>query len=189
MHLDGALPVTERAPRTRVAPVALAVALGVVAFLAGALAGSLSIGSGLESGKGATEVGNAITWWGETAVTLTLIPSPVPATANASAATPTLLTTANTSYAVGAVKANDSAIRWDFQLKAPPVLTEFEITVTVLNLTAASAATFTVFLETPATAPTGTVLVSLFVDNGAGTTGFQAVSQLSQQCTAFGTCP
>lgn len=178
-----------RAMRDRLVAAVLVALVGIGAFAAGAVAASLTIQSGAESGKGATESGTAITWWAQTDVDLEQIPSPAPATANASAATPTLLIGGNTSYSVGTVTANDSAIRWDFQMRAPPVLTEFEITVSVLNLSAAGPTILTVYLETPAAPSSGTVLISLFLDNGAGVTGFRSASQLSQQCMAFGSCP
>ena len=165
------------------------VLVGLGAFSVGVLAASLTVQSGTEVGHGSTESGFAITWWAQSGVSVDQVPSPAPSAVNGSAATPTLLTGLNSSYAVGAVKAGDAAVRWDFQLKSPPILTEFELTISVLNLTGTVATTLTVYLETPATSPVGTVLVSLFLDNGVGVTGFRAASQLSQQCSAFGTCP
>lgn len=182
--------MTPRAPPLRrIALVAVVVALGLGAFTSGVVAASLTIHSGPEMARGSTESGTAITWWAQTAVSMEQIPFPVPATANATGAAPTLLTGANTSYVLGAAVPNDTAVRWDFQLKSPPLLTEFELTFSVLNLTGSSATTMTVYLETPSTAPAGTVLVSLYLDNGAGVTGFRSASQVSQQCSAFGSCP
>jgi hypothetical protein len=183
------VPVTARRFGHRLVLVAAVIAVGFSAFSAGVLAASLTIHSSLEMGRGSTESGTAITWWSQSGVSMDQIPFPAPSVVNATAATPTLLTGTNTSYALGVVRANDSAVRWDFQLKGPPILTEFELTFSVQNLTGSSLTTLTVYLETPLTAPSGTVLVSLFFDNGAGVTGFRAASQLSQQCSAFGACP
>ncbi|MCI4335714.1 MAG: hypothetical protein L3K17_00745 [Thermoplasmata archaeon] len=175
--------------RRRMFVALLVVGLGIAGFSGGVIGAALTVKSGTETADGAAETGAAITWWSQTAISLATIPSPAPGVANASETTPTLLTGSNASYVFVTAKANDSALRWDFQLKTPPVLTEFELTVTILNLSASTPTSVTVYLETPATSPSGTVLVSLYFDQGAGAAGFRNVSQVSQECSAFGTCP
>lgn len=159
-----------------------------VAFSVGWVTASASVASSTESATGANNAEVVMNWWTLQTTATDVIPGSVPATASTNPSSPTVLPTANASWVLGSAKTGDHAIRLDFQEKGAPAAIEFELTVTFVNGSAGSV-TDTVYVETQLPSPTGAIPFSFYLDGGTAPPGFESVYEVSQQCSAFGSCP
>jgi len=172
--------------------VVFAISLG-----AGVVLGAITVVPNSETGNGAYITSNTPGYWriggnGNTPNpgAVVLLPSGLTA-ASTVMASPTVLPGSGTSYSVGAVTVGDWAqvIEIDEQT-GPPASTELEIFFT---LTTATASTFvTVFVETQAAPPGGTVVYDFYLDAGSPTGGSVTIvsaQEISNQCNAVNSCP
>jgi hypothetical protein len=143
------------------------------------------------AGGGQYHATNAIAWWTESDVGVSIQPTPLPATLSAVVGTPTVLAAAATSYGVNAAVAGDIGQYWKFlEAAGAAASTEVELAFTVS--TGAGITTLTVYVETQAAPPAGGATFSFFFDLGAasaGTITLNSVTEIAQQCSAVGTCP
>ncbi len=173
----------------------VATAFTLLAVVAGfGLAASFTVTQGPAiNGGGEYHATNSIAWWTEASAGVAVIQTPVPATLSATAATPTVLAGAATSYAVLAATANDVGQYWKFtEATTATVNTELEIAFTVSTGATPVVTTSIVYVETQAAAPGAAITFTIFYDLGSPATAtitLNSVSELSQQCSAVGTCP
>ncbi len=188
--------VNEPAPRSltrRAVYVATAFALLVV--IAGfGLAASFTIAQGPAiNGGGEYHATNSIAWWTEASAGVAIVQTPVPVELSATAATPTVLGAAAASYTINAATANDVGQYWKFtEATTATANTEIEIAFTVSTGATPVVTTSIAYLETQAAAPGAALTFTLYYDLGspaAGTITLNSVAELSQQCSAVGTCP
>lgn len=182
-------------PRVTARVIYVATALSVAAFVGGfALAGSLTISSGSsESANGNFESTNSIAWWTQSSVGLSSTPSTVPTSISTTAGSPTVLGATATSYLIGSGTAGDVAHFFKMsESTSAPVSTEIEIVFTISTGSTPTTTTSTVYLETQSTAPGSALTFTLFYDlgsAGSGTIVLNSVQEISQLCSAVGTCP
>jgi hypothetical protein len=177
-------------PRSRAWTLGLTVA---ALAIAGGAVGSFAI-HGTTSTSGGIE--NAAAWlahWQETGVIAATTPAPVPPLLSALPTTPSRLAVAGASYLVDAGVAGDLAIEWRFA-ESVGILANQEIdlafTIQYEVGIVAHTATVTVFVETQATAPVGTLAFTLYWDAGAATgITFSSETEIAQSCPSVGTCP
>ncbi len=173
-----------RPPRGLLAVLAVA----GVAFAVGMALGAATIFSGSESAGGSAETAQELPWLAETLVALGAVPGPVPVSAGATAASPTLLPAANAVFELGSGTAGHSAILWNLTLRSAPASTEVEVTASGMNASSGVPVTVTAYLESPATATTGPFVISLYLDLGLSGASLSSASLLLQQCAARGAC-
>lgn len=171
----------------------------VVALLAIAggwvMAASFQVSQGnTESGGGAEHPTSSLTYWTELSVGVGSQVTPLPATLSTSAATPTTLAAAATSYAINTPTANDIVHFWKFtEASGAPVSTELELQFTVSTGSTPVVTTTTAYIETQATSPTAAVTFEFIYDLGSPTSAtpivLNSVTEISQQCAAVGSCP
>jgi hypothetical protein len=163
-----------------VAVVALASAAYVIQSNAGAA-------SGVQNGSA------FLTHWQQTGVQSTTTPTPAPTAASTVAGTPTRLPGAGASYRLNPATPGDPAVEWVFT-ESTGIGTDLEVEVAynvqyTLN-GVAETASGTVYLESQATALAANLVFDLYWDSGA-TTGVALgiESEISQACSAVGSCP
>ncbi len=173
----------------------IATAFTLLAVVAGfGLAASFTVtnGPGINGG-GNYEATNAITFWTEASAGVAIIQTPVPATLSATITAPTVLAGAATTYSVNAATANDVGQFWKFtEAGGATASTELEIAFTVSTGTGPTVTTVIAYVETQTAPPAGATTFTIFYDLGSpagGTITLNSVSELSQQCSAVGTCP
>ncbi len=178
--------------RRRLAGFALAIGVLLLstAFVAAA---SLRIGSSTESFGGQESPTSYLADWEETGAGPSATPAPVPAELSASMAAPTRLASVATSYLVNAGTADHTALAWSFtQATGLATNLELELAFTLhwTNDGTAETGSVTVYVETQAAAIGAALAFTLYFDAGAAT-GIVFVSQyeLTQSCSAVGTCP
>jgi hypothetical protein len=173
----------------------VATAFTLLAVIAGfGLAASFTVTQGPAiTGGGVYHATNSIAWWTEASAGVAVIQTPVPTTLSGTATAPTVLAGAASSYAVAAATANDIGQYWKFTESAgAPISTELEIAFTVSTGATPAVTTTIIFLESQTTSPTGALTFTIFYDLGSpasGTITLNSVSELSQECSAVGTCP
>lgn len=160
------------------------------AFVAAA---SLRIVSSSESFGGQESPTSYLADWEETGAAPSTTPTPVPTELSATMAAPTRLATAATSYVVNDGTAGHTALAWSFtQATGLATNLELELSFTLhwTNAGTAETGSVTVYVETQAAAIGAALAFTLFFDAGAAT-GIVFVSQyeLTQSCSAVGTCP
>ncbi|MCI4366053.1 MAG: hypothetical protein L3K10_08395 [Thermoplasmata archaeon] len=158
------------------------------------MAASFAIQNGTtETGSGAYHGTAAIAYWTETAVGVGTQPGVLPAVLSGTAGTPTVLAGAATNYAVNAPTLNDIAHFWKFsEATTAPINTEVELQLTISTGAVPVITAVIVYVETQAVAPGSAITFTLYYDLGSpssGTITLNAVTQISQQCAAVGTCP
>jgi hypothetical protein len=187
--------VPSRAPRSVRIPswffggAAVAVAAALLATGLGA-PGTVQPG-GPEQGQGA-DVGEAgPSYWVWEAAQVWHIPRPVPALLSASAAAPTRLARASTSYRIDAAVSGDLAVRWTFsETTTAPASTELELRLT--DGLSGTANTLTVYVETQLGVRRAALTFLLYWDAGAvGPTGITVETMQADVlvCSAVGHCP
>ncbi len=166
----------------------------VLSFLGG-LGMALTITAGNSSnGSGAYEGSTELTYWTLAGTFADTMHGPLPGAASTTAGTPTVLPASAQSYRINAATIADLAVRWNFtEGTSSPVNTEVEITFTIAYGISGTSTTIKIYLETQGTAPASPIVFQLFYDSGGtgapGSEAVQAFVQLSQQCSAIGTCP
>jgi hypothetical protein len=185
---------TNRSPRVGRKMVFLATALAMAAVLGGwALAAGITITTGnAETGAGAYHATNALTYFTESAVGLGSQPAGL-TTLSAVVATPTVLAAAATTYAINAPTAGDVVHFWKFtEAAGAPASTELELEFTVSTGAGPTVTQTTVYVETQAASPGAAIVFTLNYDLGNAATAsitLDSVLEVSQQCSAVGTCP
>ena len=173
----------------------VATAFTLLAVVAGfGLAASFTVTNGPTiNGGGEYHATNSIAWWTEASAGVAIVQTPVPATLSATAATPTVLAGAAASYSVNAATANDVGQYWKFTEATTAVVnTELEIAFTVSTGTTPTVTTAIAYVESQAAAPGAAITFTIYYDLGSPATAtitLNSVSELSQQCSAIGTCP
>jgi hypothetical protein len=173
----------------------VATALAMVAFGFGyAMAASLTISSGAsENGGGVYHATDSIAWWSETSVGLGTVASGL-TQLSGTAGSPTVLAATNQSYAVNAPTAGDVSHVFHLQEAASgvPANTEIEMVFSISTGSVPTVTTLTVYLETQAAPPGAVHTFTLVYDLGSAASGsivLNDVQQISEQCSAVGTCP
>jgi hypothetical protein len=185
-------PRGERPPRIALIALLIAIAVTVTGFgVAAGLSTQVARGNP-ETGQGSAVTEHPLTYWMWAATQLGTIPATVPVRASLVAATPTILPrVVSRSYTINAAVAGQTSVAWTFdELTTAPRSTELMITL-VDGLTTA-AASITVYVETSARVPFGTVAFVFYWDAGAfAPTGLaiESMSATVTACTAIGTCP
>jgi hypothetical protein len=169
--------------------------MAVLTFVGGyALAVALTITNGAsETGGGVYHATNNLAYWTESTVGINSQPSPVPSTLSSTVGTPTVLAGAATTYAINAPGAGNVVHFFKFsEATTAPINTELEIQFTVSTGAGPTITLVTVYVETQAAAIASAITFTLNYDlgsAGAGTITLNNVMQVSQVCSAVGTCP
>lgn len=171
--------------------IAIATILAMLMFGAGYAMAAITVTNTTETAGGTYVNPGAISGWALSAtdpVAVAVIPSSGLTAASTTVGTPSVLPGAATSYSVGTVTAGDIAQVLHFsETAAAPVSTEIEITFT---LSSASVVTTTVYVETQAAPAAYTMTFYLDAGSAAGASvTINYAEQISQQCSAVGTCP
>ena len=170
----------------------------VIAILALAgswvMAASFSISNGnTETGGGAYHGTALLGFWSETTVGVGSEPGVLPAVLSTTIGTPTVLAGAAANYAVNAPTANDIVHFWKFaETNAAPINTEIQMQFTISSGAVPTVTQVTVYVETQAVAPVGTITYTIYYDLGSpssGTITLNSVTEVNLQCSAVGTCP
>ena len=170
----------------------IATGFALLAVVAGFGLAAFTVTSGPAlAGGGEYHATNAIAWWTESDVGVSIQPTPLPTTASGVVGTPTVLAAAATNYGINAAVAGDVSQYWKFtEAVTATVSTELELAFTVS--TGAGVSSLTVYAETQVTIPGAAVTFSFYYDLGsaaAGTITLNSVTEIAQQCSAVGTCP
>lgn len=167
-----------------IAVAALATGIATAAFV-------IQTGSG---GAGGVQTGSQfLMHWQQTGVISATTPNPAPARASVTVTAPTRLPAGSTSYSLDAAVAGDQSVEWVFSETTGIAANEeievaLEITYTVGAV--AHAVTVQVYFESQATALDATLTFDLYWDSGVATgVTFGSETQISQACSAVGTCP
>ncbi len=180
----------------RTGPMRVGLVLGVLAVAA--LATGLALAVGAEFSSGATETGGgayvseaplAFWEWHETA--LTAVPDPAPALVSVTEAEPTRLALFGGSYAINAPTAGQTAVAWTFdETTAAPRSTE--LVLTFANGLSGATTPISVYVETGARAPAGTLAFVFYWDAGTFAPAgldIETMQATTEQCAAIGNCP
>jgi hypothetical protein len=149
--------------------------------------------------QGATETGSgmyhgtaALTYWSEATAGVTT-QSGTPPVLSTTIGTPTVLPAAGTSYGVNAPTLNDITHYWKFtEAITAPINTEIEMQISVSTGVVPAVTTVVVYVETQAAIPATAQTFVLYYDLGSAATAtitLNSVTQISEACTAVGTCP
>jgi|HubBroStandDraft_1064217.scaffolds.fasta_scaffold01074_9 hypothetical protein len=170
----------------------VATGFALLAVIAGFGMAAFTVTSGPAlNGGGEYHATNAIAWWAETDVGVSVQPTALPATASNVVGTPTVLAAAAANYGINVAVANDVSQFWKFTEAAGATAnTELELSFSVN--TAAGITTITSYVETQAAPPAGGATFSFYFDLGSAATAtitLNSVTEIAQQCGAVGTCP
>jgi hypothetical protein len=178
--------------KTRTRAIFLATIMAMVTFGTGYALAAISVTNSAETAGGNYVNPNAIAGWSLAATSPTavgVIPASGTTAASTTVGTPSVLPSSATSYTVGTVTAGDVAQILRFaETTSAPANTEIEITFT-LN-TGAGTTTTTVYVETQASTVAQTF--TFYLDAGSAASSSVTLNfaeQVSQQCSAVGTCP
>lgn len=169
-------------------------ALVLAVFASGyAVAAGLTIVNGTaENGSGVYHTAtNSPPWWSESAVGFNLVPAGL-TTLSGSAAAPTRLAAASSSYAINGPTTSDVGHHWNFQeTTAATVNTELELQFELATGGGGGYTLQTVFVETQTSAPGSTLTFTMWFDLGTGDSSPRAdnVQVIWLVCSAVGTCP
>ncbi len=191
---SGAMTTTETSGRRWGRWAALAVVAAVV-VVGGEAFGAVTVVSHPLAGAGNSETATDLTFWAETTVASTTVPSPVPAEASTVSGTATQLASAPTSYAIDAAVAGDPALDLTF-VEYPNASRDvyFEIAFTLGTPTGGSILV-KIYLQVQSLTglPTSPQSYSFYYDLGteASPSGFVVVpvGQVSESCSSRTSCP
>ena len=173
----------------------LGTAIALLALVAGfGIAASFTVIDGPALGGGGVyHATNAIPWWTETSIGVSVQPGALPPTVSGVVGAPTVLAGAAASYAINPAVANDVGQFWKFSESAGATAsTELELAFTVSTGVVPVIASFTVYVETQVAPPGAATTFTFYYDLGsaaAGTITLNSVTEIAQQCSAVGTCP
>ncbi len=157
------------------------------------MAASFAVTQGpTETGAGVYHGTAALTYWTEASAGVTT-QTGTPTALSTTAATPTVLAATGTSYSINAPTVNDITHYWKFtEATTAPASTEVEMQISVSTGTVPTVTTVVVYVETQTTVPGTAQTFVLYYDLGSPATAtitLNSVTQVSQQCSAVGTCP
>ncbi len=181
--------------RSRGVALVLVVALLAALFLAGAAVSVRFNNNGPSvRGEGVYVGTTNLAYWTQLGTFARQVPNPVPARVSTTVGAPTVLPGAGTIYMLnGGAASGDNDVRFDFQeATSAPVSHEIEITFTIDAGLGGAPTVVTAYIETQASAPGSPITFTFLYDLGFGTPGSLEVStfkQVTQSCTAIGTCP
>ncbi|HZY70606.1 MAG TPA: hypothetical protein VFF67_06490 [Thermoplasmata archaeon] len=162
-----------------------------ILFLAGvAVAGPFSVGNLTESGSGGSTVTSPLLWWHLRFVDRVVLPSPAPLAANGTDPLPQLLPAAGGSFALNTAITGHAGVRFAFnETTGAPPSTEFEIALTVTNVTTGANTSYVAFFETQSRTPTSGLGFTLYLDLGTVSAALAGELYVAQACGAIGSCP
>lgn len=180
-------------PRRRVRPWWVVPLVVGLALAAGTAAAGFVVLHGTGSATGVQNGSVFLTDWQQTGVLPGATPNPVPLLVGLTVTAPVRLPAATTALVLDAAVAGHEALEWSFsESVGMPSNKEVEIAFSLHYDVgvAVHSVTLTAFVETQAVAITAALTFTLYWDSGA-TTGvsFTAEEQISQACSAVGTCP
>jgi hypothetical protein len=141
------------------------------------------------TGTGNLNPGTELAYWSFHATTPTTIPGAVPGAVSTSVSTPTVLGASGSSFAINTATAAHSAVEWSFlESASAPTSTEIELTFTVTVGSPGTTSTVTGYVETQSSV-SATLLFNFYFDAGAAALVFDSAQELSQPCSAVGSCP
>ncbi len=153
---------------------------------------SVSLGS-TETGAGTYHPTTALTYFAEVDAGVAIVPTPAPTTLSTTVGTPTVLPATATNYGVNTATAGDVGQFWKFtEATTAPVSTELVLRFSVSTGAGPTITQVTAYVETQAVAPGSALTFVLYFDLGAvsgGTITLNSVLEITQQCSAVGTCP
>ncbi len=157
------------------------------------MAASFAVTQGpIETGSGVYHGTAALTYWTEAAAGVST-QGGTPTTLSTTVGTPTVLPAAGTSYGVNTAVLNDITHYWKFtEATSAPPSTEIELQISVSTGVVPAVTTVVAFVETQATIPGTPQTFVLYFDLGSAATAtitLNSVTQISEACTAVGTCP
>lgn len=172
----------------------VATAFALIAVVAGFGMAAFTVTQGAAITGGGTYHGTAaIAWWTESGAGVSVQPAVLPTTLSAAVGAPTVLAGAATNYGVNAAVANDVSQYWKFvEATTATVNTELELAFTVSTGVAPVVTTLVVYVETQAAAPGAAITFGFYYDLGSAATAtitLNSVTEISQLCSAVGTCP
>jgi hypothetical protein len=162
--------------------------VAAIAFIAGLVVAAVSGISPTVSTQNSNEnIVNTspISWLALGNPGLKLVPSPIPSAASATVGTPSVVSN-GTSLALGSVTAGAEAESFTLTFTSAPASTEV---VWQLWFNGSGVTTITVYLETPASAFSGSVTFFYQLAPAGGTFVLNQVTSVAQQCTTVGNCP
>ncbi|HYA71169.1 MAG TPA: hypothetical protein VEH28_07380 [Thermoplasmata archaeon] len=165
----------------------------MITFGAGYAFAALTVTNSTETGGGNYVNTAALSWWSLSANpgAVGVVPSAVPASVNTTVANPTRLPAAGTNYMVNTGTAGHIAQLMKFtEAATAPGNTEVETSITVN--TGTGTISVTIYIETQITPPGTAQTFVFYIDVGdasAATITINYAEQISQQCSAVGTCP
>lgn len=169
----------------------LALALTLTTFGLAAGASTQILAGSAEAGQGAVVSEQGLTYWGWHATDLGTLPTPVPARASLAVAAPTPLPRFGRSYTINPSVAGQTGVEWVFQ-ETVTAARSTELVLTFFDGLNPPGTTITVYVETNARAPPGTVTFNFWWDAGAFSPSALTIESLTatvEVCTAIGTCP
>lgn len=174
-------------PRVKGRAIAIATIVAMVTFGVGYAVAAATVTTTTETANGNYVNTAGPAGWSLLSPAVAFVPSSGLSAASTVVGTPTVFTT-SASYSVGTVTAGDVGQVFKFsETASAPASTELEITFTV---SAASVTVTTVYVETQATPTANTMAFYVDVGSAASTSvTINYAGQVSQQCSAVGTCP
>jgi hypothetical protein len=157
------------------------------------MAASFAVTQGpVETGSGVYHATAALTYWTESVAGVTT-QTATPAVLSTTVGTPTVLPAAGISYAINTPTVNDVTHYWKFtEATTAPASTELEVSISVSTGTPATVTNVVVYIETQVTIPATAQTFTLYYDLGSPATAtitLNSVTQISEACSAVGTCP
>jgi hypothetical protein len=185
---------TRRADSRRWAPtLGEAVAIAVIVGSALVAAASLRFIASPETASGEGNMGQFLAYWEQVGTAAASTPNPLPPVLSAAMAAPTVLPGASAALLVDTGVHRDVALTWTFQETvgaAPNTELELNFQVQYLLVGVPTVFSTTVYLETQAAAIGAPLTFTIYWDSGvASGVTFQSQLELSQACSAVGTCP
>lgn len=172
-------------------PAAVLVAVGIGLGGCGFALATFTVSNTPITATGSYFNNTGLTYWFEVGLSTTTVPTPAPAALSTTVGTPTHLAFAATNYAINAVTAGNPALALRFdETTGAPTSTELELTFTISVGGSPATSTTKVYVETQ-TYVAG-LYFTLYFQTGTISithTTVTTVVQLSQRCTAIGTCP
>ncbi len=180
-------------PRSLRVFVTLATVASACALVGVASAVSFHVGSSLERVGGTASTTEFLSHWQFVSTAPSTTPFPTPRVWSATVATPTRLARLSTTYLLNRGAFGDTGADWVFnETVGISASTELEVAFSVTYVVAGVTHSFTTtaYVETQARALVATLTFTVLWDSGAAT-ALTVVSQteLTQVCSALGTCP
>jgi hypothetical protein len=171
----------------------IATAVALITFGAGYAFAALSVTNGTETGGGNYVNTAALTWWTLSANpgAVGVVPAAVPASVSTTVTIPTVLPAAGTNYMVNTGTAGHIAQLMKFT-EATTAVANTEIETLIVVNTGTGTTTVTMYVETQSTIPGTAQTFVFYIDVGdasAATVTINYAEQISQPCSAVGTCP